>query len=383
MSHFTVLVIGPDHEAALAPFHEFECTGKDDKYVIDIDKTEEARKEFEKDTDRMLKGPDGELVCAYDNRFYRDPTPEESAKAAPWDKNRQVKEVPNGWEELTIPSSEHKTFAEWCDDYHGWSSVKHGEKPGEEHKHGYVQLDEKGEVAKCIDHTNPNSRWDWYQVGGRWTGYFPLKDGATGKVGEPGLGDVPPDPGTADQVRLGDVDFESARAKAEKEGRERFAKWRPLFEKHGKPELSWFEANKRIEAEIEELNEKGIREEMVPNPDPKKEDHELNREGLARNTWKRRYNEQPAIAAAQELRIWDCPVEEYGYDEEAYAQKCRDRALAPFAIVKDGKWFAKGDMGWWAAVSNKKDEDEWREEVARLYDDLPPDTMLTLVDCHT
>ena len=24
---------------------------------------------------------------------------------------------------------------------------------------------------------NPNSKWDWYSVGGRWSGYLPLKDG--------------------------------------------------------------------------------------------------------------------------------------------------------------------------------------------------------------
>ena len=111
-------------------------------------------------------------------------------------------------------------------------------------------------------------------------------------------------------------------------------------------------------------------------------DYEIQRQGLVRYTWRQRYNEHPAIAAAKRLNPFDCPVEEYGFDEDAYAQKCRARTLIPFAIVKDGKWFAKGDMGWWAAVSNAKDEDKWQEEIARLYDDLPPDTMLTLVDCH-
>lgn len=35
MSHFTVLVIGPNYEEQLAPYHEFECTGCDDEYVQD------------------------------------------------------------------------------------------------------------------------------------------------------------------------------------------------------------------------------------------------------------------------------------------------------------------------------------------------------------
>ncbi len=37
MSHFSVLVISEkqeDVEKLLAPYHEFECTGENDKYVV-------------------------------------------------------------------------------------------------------------------------------------------------------------------------------------------------------------------------------------------------------------------------------------------------------------------------------------------------------------
>ena len=34
-------------------------------------------------------------------------------------------------------------------------------------------LDEEG-VYRLTTY-NPNSKWDWYEVGGRWTGYFKLK----------------------------------------------------------------------------------------------------------------------------------------------------------------------------------------------------------------
>lgn len=33
-------------------------------------------------------------------------------------------------------------------------------------------LDEDGNV---ISTRNPNGYWDWYSIGGRWSGYFPLK----------------------------------------------------------------------------------------------------------------------------------------------------------------------------------------------------------------
>lgn len=39
MSHFSVLVVGEDVEPALAPFHEFECTGEDNEFVQNVDVT--------------------------------------------------------------------------------------------------------------------------------------------------------------------------------------------------------------------------------------------------------------------------------------------------------------------------------------------------------
>lgn len=405
MSHFTVLVIGENPEDQLAPYHEFECTGTDNKYVQEIDKTEEAKEGFEKDTDLMLESPEGERVSAYDDRFYRDPTPKESKKLGPiagtgcghgmswtskdWGDGKgyraKISFVPEGWKEVRVSSSESQTFAEWCTGYYGWEAIPHGEEPDleGENKYGYVQLDENGDVLKCIDRTNPNSKWDWYVLGGRWCGFFPLKEGAKGSAGK-GAGaahGLRPEPGTADQLRKDAVDFETARAEAEKKGREAFSKWRAIFEQHGKPEFSWSDTYKKIEEAIANLKEKGTIDEKVPHPDPK-EDHELNREGLARYTLRERYNEQPAIAAARELRLWGCPVDEYGYDEDAYAKECRHNALVPFAVVKDGKWYGKGEMGWWAAVHDERDQAEWSEEVSRLYDDLPPDTLLSLYDCH-
>jgi hypothetical protein len=49
VSHFTVLVVTkerPDDETlreVLQPYHEFECTGIDDKYVQEIDDTQRLR----------------------------------------------------------------------------------------------------------------------------------------------------------------------------------------------------------------------------------------------------------------------------------------------------------------------------------------------------
>jgi hypothetical protein len=48
MSHFTVLVVGDNPEEQLAPYHEFECTGYDDEYIVDFDITDEVKASYEK-----------------------------------------------------------------------------------------------------------------------------------------------------------------------------------------------------------------------------------------------------------------------------------------------------------------------------------------------
>lgn len=266
MSHFTVAVITParpsDDElaAALQPFHEFECTGEDDQYVVDVDITAEARKGYESDTTRRLRGPDGGLHDPYEHRFYRDPLPTEnpglgsgfgngiSWHSRDWEDGRgyrpKVHFVPEGWEDVQVPTPEVRTFADYVEGWHGLERVL----PGGRAKFGFVEVDEAGEVVRAIDRTNPNKKWDWWVVGGRWTGLLRLEGGAT-----------------ANQARIGDL--------------------RP-----GKP-------------------------------------------------------------------------------------------LSTFAVLKDGQWYERGRMGWWAAVHAEKPEGEWEAEFARLLADSP-DAWITIVDCH-
>jgi len=417
MSHFAVLVIGDNHEELLAPFHEFECTGNNDQYVQEFDKTEEVRKEYNSETLSMLKRvSDGKLFDRYDDQFHREPTAEElkaagigntgmllgtgcsrlpdgtsfSYTSQDWGDGRghrgKVHFIPEGYEEVDVPMSEAKTFAEWCEYSHGWEPVKHGEEPDldDTHKYGYAQLDEKDEIVKCVDRTNPKAQWDWYVVGGRYRGWFPLKDGveySRDNLGKPGtfermtMREGKPEYEDydglrkVDQAKISDIDFERGRDLDEKKARESFGKWRAIFEKHGKPE-PWSVFREKSDQADEEINATDL--------DDKEKGK---RKRLAMDKAREDYNRQPAIQEARTL-CWGCPVAWYGFDEEEYAQKMRRRAMIPYAIVKDGKWYGKGEMGWWGMSSGDKDQEKWNEEIQRLFDDLPPDTQLTLVDCH-
>jgi len=53
---------------------------------------------------------------------------------------------------------------------------------------------------------NPQSKWDWYSLGGRWLGYFKLKGRKGGKLGRAGVFGNEAAPSTCDQARFGDIE---------------------------------------------------------------------------------------------------------------------------------------------------------------------------------
>ena len=74
--------------------------------------------------------------------------------------------------------------------------------------------------------------------------------------------------------------------------------------------------------------------------------------------------------------------EEYEFIPETREQHLEAATPATFAVLKDGEWFEKGKMGWWACVSDEKDQNVWNKEFSKLIEEAPDDTLFTLVDCH-
>jgi len=374
MSHFSVLVIGEDHEAQLAPFHEFECTGRVDEYVQTVDKTEEARATYVKDTTRMLKLVDGTLVSPYVGGNYnpgylRPPTIEEREaiqKAGPlglggkppfetvgYGDSVRVVQFPAGAEDIQVPTVDHESFAEWAAGYYG-APIAHGMSEvdlDDTHKYGYtlVEVDSVPSV-QVFDRTNPNRKWDWYSVGGRWTGYFKVKAGADAAVGDPGILTEPAEKGWADVCLKGDIDIVGMRAEAMATAAENFDRIhailddRPLIE-------PWDHVRVRF-------TEQGI------------------------DAARKFYNAQEGLVALREAKesVWN--IEPFLVQRDEFIETARQNALVPFALVMDGQWFESGSMGWWGMVSDEKNQAEWMAMVNQLLDGLPDGTLITAVDCH-
>lgn len=66
-------------------------------------------------------------------------------------------------------------------------------------------VDDNGEVLRVVRRTNPNSKWDWYSLGGRWDGFLRTKNGKN-----------------VNHARIGDIDIEALEREAVSGAEERY-----------------------------------------------------------------------------------------------------------------------------------------------------------------
>jgi hypothetical protein len=312
----------------------------------------------------------------------------------------KVKFVPDGYKEVEVPAREVKSFAEWLGDGWGRKTILEGEEPdfstGEAHKYGYTVLDRNGEAIKTVDRTNPNAKWDGWQIGGRWSGmlgaYDPEKDPAnyqtcwlcegTGKRNdELGREFRLKDPsytcngcngeGTSlkwpsqwrnadNQLRIKDIDWAALKAKQVRERRDCWNKLKAAYEKRPIPDMSFEEARKAwaiLTGHSRAARDSG---------DPRPLYQIIDADPMAANL--RRVNGE-----------WQ-GVPDHVIDVESWAQETEP--LTAFAAVKDGKWYERGEMGWFACVSNEKDEVAWKGQIKELFDSAGPNSWVTVIDCH-
>lgn len=323
MSHFTVLVIGPAEnlEAMLAPFQENNTGDCPRQYMQFYDKESEMLEEYNTEGVERVVMPDGSYKTPYDDEF---------RKPGEFGFGGGTHEVPAHLEKREVPYKElYSSFEEFAEDYHGYKG-----RDDETGRYGYWE--------------NPNRKWDWYQPGGRWTGFFKLKDGAEGEVGSRGLMTPAAKPGYVDSCRVGDIDIAGMRAEAEAEAASNYDEFHAIVA--GRP-LPVFE---EIRAKHDGDYDKARAE----------------------------YWADPVMQALSQSRKFSFDREEYLVERDAYLKRARDGALATFAVLKDGNWYEKGSMGWWGMVSDRKDEAEWNSQFAELFNSLPEDTEVTVVDCH-
>lgn len=179
-------------------------------------------------------------------------------------------------------------------------------------------IDEEGNLLSTY---NPNSKWDWYSIGGRFPGKLKANKGKHGEGSA--FRSNPKVNGEFDSARVGDIDFSMD------------------MDSYNKA-IRWWE--------------------VVIDKCPLKE-------GENEEDFDTFYNENY--------------FKEYYRDKETYAKICA--SCNTYAVIDpDGKWHEKGEMLYFGISTETADESlDWDLHYKeRFLDTADPDWTLTIVDCH-
>ena len=66
-------------------------------------------------------------------------------------------------------------------------------------------------------------------------------------------------------------------------------------------------------------------------------------------------------------------------DEYVYGAEI---SVIPYAVLHDGEWIEKGEMGWFGIDDPHYTEEDWEKKFQEFFKTLDPETEVTIVDCH-
>lgn len=274
MSHFCMWAVTKtdsqeELETIMQPYHEYECTGIVDEYVVQVDRTEDAIEHYERLKD------------------------------------------------------EYENVREFLEEWYGVEHIfKESEQAFKSSRYAIVSDDET-KIIKYYVYTNPNAKWDWWQIGGRWTNQY------------------------SDMIKKSEFDYNAWFEKEKQHYTDLWNLYHPLFEKHKDTLFEW---NSNAE------NTKEMREAYHDQPLMKEIHNNMDKYDVWDFNWKMKL-----------------PLDEYLDAILKTASPC-------FGIVKEDGWYEKGKMGWWACVTNENSD--WNSDFKKLWATIPDDYYIWNVDCH-
>lgn len=215
-------------------------------------------------------------------------------------------------------------------------------KYGQNWNNNKWQKDEKGWFY--VSERNPKSKWDWYTIGGRFSGSFItiLKN-----VENPNQ--------RVDSIKKKYIDLDAIRAKEAEDARAEYQSVANCFPDGKIPriEYKWTDVLK-----MDKL--KTCQEKMK---------FYFSQENV------KTFNQNTENITSGTIEMYQCTEDEFVAERTA-------SAFQPFAIVKDGIWYERAKMGWWAITSDEKSPQEWTEIFEKIWNEIDDDETITFVDCH-
>lgn len=353
MSHYTVLVRvsrerlnahGSIDDALRAMMEPYDENAKDEKYLTFNDNEDEERAKYDHETIEMFREvATGKCHYTWDERFRVPGT-------FGLGSHTHVEEPPAGYERADVPfnvlfDSFERYMAEFT------SQEARDPKKG---RYGYWR--------------NEKGYWDWYKIGGRWRGFFPLRDGVTPIVGEAGTFDNEAKEGHGDIVKIGDLDLPALRLTQSKNAQKYWKDW-----------LKW------QENPVDDSWTTGIRSRaldcgfmrVVQGP------HEPASNEIV-FPWAKFFADKPD-RQDDPRRLWNDVVIKMTEKEFLADYEACFHPLLTYAALDDNGWHQPGEMGWFG-VSHAEDgaKAKFQRDFVRVFiDEAKPTDLLVLLDCHT
>jgi len=198
----------------------------------------------------------------------------------------------------------------------------------------YYDAENIGENGELYSTMNKDAKWDWYEVGGRWDRRLKVKEPETN-----------------------------------------------LFHVIPLMKEGYAEVYSDMQGEFVNCARKG----------------NIDLEGTyeaSRERWNKLYDEMIIKFHSGEFNQMDIEAKQTYFDL-AYSAKITDDGVLPtreeyvnanlrpfqtFAILMNGVWYEKGDMIWFGITLNENDN--WPEIFKQIFDSIPDNEYVTMVDCH-
>ena len=334
MSHFSVCVVIPKtytlrridencvDNAAYRLLAAYEESTEDPEFLKFEDKSDEAAARYQSDKIQVIRYPDDSLVQACDHPFYdrfviRENTilehfSEEDGGDRETEESKSLTLIPE------YPVSSRYSFEQYCEEYFGYSRDPDGHW-------GYYY--------------NPRATWDWYSIGGRFSGELLAKEDAESVLRlldvEDKEADHPEGFRWVNGARMKDIAWEKMHELKVANSRSDYDRLSEAFRTHDDSNLGF----------LAKITDDGIA-------------------GWGNMLYIKGETEDEFMARRG-------------------ATKDDTHPLSVFAFVDSlGEWHASGDMGWFGFASNEKPERAWHDELKALTEAIDPDDFVVIVDCH-
>jgi len=218
---------------------------------------------------------------------------------------------------------------------------------------------------------NDDAKWDWYVIGGRWTGFLQLKQKPTPEsihkglvgVGQPGLG-------ASWDRDLSHCDWAPAS----------WIDWDGMRRKDFEANLKRFRTIQKCQAESKEADVKPFLDKYRDSFLEYLEKHEDQETSLEEYTRQQLFDK---ALSEEKIFLWGPRDDELmDMSEEEFIAKYKANALF-FAFVTEGHWVQRAQMGYWGLSRDpNEDYDAAFWTFVKELEESSPEQRVYLVDAH-